>query len=95
VQYKSLGKGDWELFQPQDDPAERKDLAAERPDKVKELLARWDDYAKANNVILRAARRSRRWRTSCRRACRSTRASRAGQRAPIRAAKDMMADPKP
>jgi arylsulfatase len=51
-QYKSLGKGDWELFNLKTDPAERKDLAAERPDKVKELLARWDDYAKANNVIL-------------------------------------------
>jgi arylsulfatase len=50
--YKPLGKGNWELFNLQTDPAERKDLAAERPDKVKELLALWDDYAKANNVIV-------------------------------------------
>ena len=33
-------------------PAERKDLAAENPDKVKALLALWDDYVKDNNVIL-------------------------------------------
>jgi len=51
-QYKPLGKGDWELFNLATDAAERKDLAAERPDKVKELAALWDDYVKANNVIL-------------------------------------------
>jgi len=34
------------------DPAELKDLAAERPDKVKEMVALWDDYARQNNVIL-------------------------------------------
>ena len=50
--YKSLGKGDWELFNLKTDAAERKDLAAERPDKVKELVALWDGYARANNVIL-------------------------------------------
>ena len=36
--YKSLGKGDWELFNLKTDAAERKDLAAERPDKVKEMV---------------------------------------------------------
>jgi arylsulfatase len=51
-QYKPLGKGDWELFNLAADPAERKDLAAERPDKVKALLALWDDYVRKNNVIL-------------------------------------------
>jgi len=51
-QYKPLGKGDWELFNLASDPAERKDLAAERPDKVKEMVALWDDYARANNVVL-------------------------------------------
>jgi arylsulfatase len=50
--YKSLGKGDWELFNLKTDAAERKDLAAERPDKVKEMVALWDGYARANNVIL-------------------------------------------
>jgi arylsulfatase A-like enzyme len=51
-QYKSFGKGDWELFNLAADPAERKDLASERPDKLRALLALWDSYAKANNVIL-------------------------------------------
>jgi arylsulfatase len=51
-EYKPLGKGDWELFNLASDPAERYDLAAERPDKLKELVALWDDYVRANNVIL-------------------------------------------
>jgi arylsulfatase len=51
-QYKPLGKGEWELFNLAADPAERKDLAAERPDKVKALVALWDDYVRKNNVVL-------------------------------------------
>ena len=51
-EYKPLGKGDWELFNLTTDPAEKKDLAAERPDKVKALIALWDDYVRKNNVIL-------------------------------------------
>jgi len=51
-EYKSFGKGDWELFNLASDPAERKDLAAERPDKLKAMLALWDSYVKMNNVIL-------------------------------------------
>ena len=43
-QYKPFGKEAWELFNVAADPAERADLAAEQPDKVKELLALWDDY---------------------------------------------------
>jgi arylsulfatase len=51
-QIKPFGKSDWELFNLATDPAERKDLAAERPDKVKALLALWDGYVRANNVVL-------------------------------------------
>ena len=51
-QYKPYGKEEWELFNLATDVAERRDLAAEQPAKVKELLALWDDYARANNVIL-------------------------------------------
>jgi arylsulfatase len=51
-QYKPFGTEQWELFNLAEDAAERHDLAATNPDKVKELLAVWDDYAKANNVIL-------------------------------------------
>jgi arylsulfatase A-like enzyme len=51
-QYKPLGKETWELFNLADDPAERNDLAAARPDKVQALTALWDSYASKNNVIL-------------------------------------------
>jgi arylsulfatase A-like enzyme len=51
-QFKPYGKGDWELFNVAKDPAERKNLAAQNPDKVKALIALWDGYVKANNVIL-------------------------------------------
>jgi arylsulfatase len=51
-EYKPLGKGDWELFNLAADPSERKDLAAEYPDKVRALVALWDSYVRANNVVL-------------------------------------------
>jgi len=51
-EYKPLGKQDWELFNLANDPAERKNLAAERPDKLQALIALWDDYVRKNNVIL-------------------------------------------
>jgi arylsulfatase len=51
-QYEPFGKGDWELFNLAADPAERKNLAAERPDKVKALVALWDSYVRTNNVVL-------------------------------------------
>jgi arylsulfatase len=51
-QWKSFGKGDWELFDVAADPGERNDLAAKRPDKLKAMLALWDDYVRKNNVIL-------------------------------------------
>jgi arylsulfatase len=51
-QFKPYGKGDWELFNVAKDPAERNDLAAQNPDKVKAMLAAWESYVKANNVIL-------------------------------------------
>jgi arylsulfatase len=51
-QHRPFGKGEWELFNLAADPAERKDLAAERPDKVRQLAALWDRYVRTNNVIL-------------------------------------------
>jgi arylsulfatase A-like enzyme len=51
-QYKPYGKEEWELFNLAEDVAERYDLAAAHPEKVKALLALWDDYVRANNVIL-------------------------------------------
>ena len=51
-QYKPLGTGDWELFDLAKDPSERRNLSGERPDKVKALVALWNDYVRTNNVIL-------------------------------------------
>lgn len=51
-QYKPYGTEEWELFNLAEDVAERHDLAAEHPEKVKELRALWDEYARENNVIL-------------------------------------------
>ena len=51
-QIKPYGRSEWELFDLAADPAERKDLAAERPEKVKEMVALWDAYARTNHVVL-------------------------------------------
>jgi len=51
-QYKPYGTEQWELFNLAEDVAERHDLAAAQPEKVKALVALWDDYVRANNVIL-------------------------------------------
>ena len=51
-EYKPLGKEDWELFNLATDPAERRDVAAEHPDKLRTMIALWDSYARANNVVL-------------------------------------------
>jgi arylsulfatase len=51
-QYKPYGKGDWELFNVANDPAERKDVAAEKPDKLQAMVALWDNYVRTNNVVL-------------------------------------------
>jgi arylsulfatase len=49
---KPFGTGDWELFDLAADPGELKDLAAEHPDKLKEMVALWDDYVRTSNVVL-------------------------------------------
>jgi arylsulfatase len=51
-QYKPYGTEQWELFNVAKDVAERQDLAAQEPARVKALLALWDDYVRENNVIL-------------------------------------------
>jgi len=51
-EYKPLGKGDWELFNLATDPSERKDVASAHPEKVRALLALWDEYVRKNNVVL-------------------------------------------
>lgn len=46
------GNGDWQLYDLEADPSERLDLAAEMPDKLAELVAHWERYAKDNGIVL-------------------------------------------
>ena len=45
------GKGEWRLFDVVKDPGEANDLSKEMPDKLKELIAAWDQYAEEVGVI--------------------------------------------
>ena len=51
-QWRPFGSGEWELFNLADDPGERVDLAADKPDKMDEMYRLWEEYVAANNVIL-------------------------------------------
>jgi arylsulfatase len=51
-EWKPWGQGEWELFNVAQDPAEQQDLSSSHQDKVKQLLALWNEYVKTNNVIL-------------------------------------------
>ncbi|MEE9230637.1 MAG: arylsulfatase [Acidobacteriota bacterium] len=51
-QWSPYGTGKWELFNLVEDPAERHDLAAKQPKKLAAMLALWEEYVVANNVIL-------------------------------------------
>ena len=46
------GIDDWQLFNVKEDVSESRDLSTELPQKVEELKAHWDKYAKDNNVII-------------------------------------------
>jgi arylsulfatase A-like enzyme len=41
----------WELYDMDVDRTERNDLAAEQPERVRELAAKWDEWAKRTNVL--------------------------------------------
>ena len=47
-----LGRGDWALYNLDEDPGELTDLAGDRPEVLAELLAAWDDYVEENGVIV-------------------------------------------
>jgi arylsulfatase len=47
-----FGNGEWQLYDLKADPAETRDLASEYPQVRDEMIGHWDEYAKANNVIL-------------------------------------------
>jgi arylsulfatase len=46
------GTGEWQLFNLRNDPAELRDLSQEQPERVKAMLALWDEYVRTNGVIL-------------------------------------------
>jgi len=50
--YQPMGTGDWQLYNLADDPGEQFDLSEKRPDKMKELIAFWEEYEKTNSVII-------------------------------------------
>ncbi len=52
AQVKPMGKGDWELFDLATDPAERNDLADKQPERVKAMVALWDDFGRKNKVVM-------------------------------------------
>ena len=45
------GTGEWELFDLTKDPGELNDLSEEYPLKLKELVARWENYRQENGVL--------------------------------------------
>jgi arylsulfatase len=46
-----FGKGEWELFDLKEDPAEMNDLSGKHPDRLETMIARWDQYKKDNGVL--------------------------------------------
>lgn len=46
-----VGKGDWELFNIKEDPAELRDLGTENLQKLKELVGQWEKYKEENGVL--------------------------------------------
>ena len=49
---KPYGTGQWQLFNVVKDPGEANDLSKSMPDKLDELKAAWDDYAKEVGVVM-------------------------------------------
>ncbi|MHC4943750.1 MAG: arylsulfatase [Planctomycetota bacterium] len=47
-----FGPDDWQLFDIENDLSERNDLADTHPDKLRELILLWEDYAEEYGVIL-------------------------------------------
>jgi arylsulfatase len=45
------GTGEWELFDLKQDPGELNDLGKKHPQKLKELVARWEQYKQDNGVL--------------------------------------------
>ena len=46
-----FGTGEWELFNLEQDPGELNDLSKQYPDRLEEMVARWEQYKKDNGVL--------------------------------------------
>ena len=46
-----VGLGEWELFDLREDPAEINDLSGQHPDRLAEMIARWEQYKEDNGVL--------------------------------------------
>jgi arylsulfatase len=46
-----FGPGEWELFNLREDPAETNDLGGQYPERLAEMVARWEQYKEANGVL--------------------------------------------
>lgn len=44
------GSGDWQLYNLKEDPAELEDLSIDHPQKLRELVAQWEEYKQENGV---------------------------------------------
>jgi arylsulfatase len=51
-QPRPMGEERWALYDLARDPGERRDLAQQEPERVRQMTALWDEYARTNNVIL-------------------------------------------
>jgi arylsulfatase len=50
--YEPFGSEDWQLFNLAKDLGEQHDLSSKNPKKRKALIALWDEYVKANGVVI-------------------------------------------
>ena len=48
---KPFGKGDWELFNLKEDPAEANDLSTKNRAKLEELISAWEDYSENVGIV--------------------------------------------
>jgi arylsulfatase len=48
---KPYGTGEWQLYNLEQDPAEMNDLSKQYPDKLKDMVALWEQYKKENGVL--------------------------------------------
>jgi len=48
---KPFGPGEWELFNIKQDPAEINNLSKQHPERLKDMIALWEQYKKENKVL--------------------------------------------